>query len=227
MAKKSSRKRSDHVYKGKKIVVTFTPERCTHVAKCLNELPRVFMEIREPWIMPDLADPDDVARVVMLCPSGALHYKRVDGKPGEPIPSENSVTVTWDGPLYLRGNIDVRNLGGKTILRDTRVGLCRCGKSKHKPFCDDSHAASQFKDMGKFITAPETAVDCQPSKGKLVVTGHPRGPLLLEGPMTLYNSQDVIAFRGERLYLCGCGRSETKPLCDGSHRKRKLFSRRS
>lgn len=224
MTKRKNR-RGIKTYQGKHIVVTFAPDRCTHVAECLKGLPRVFMEIRQPWIMPDLEDPDDVARVVMHCPTGALHFKRLDGGPKEPVPEDNTVTVAWDGPLYIRGDLEIRNLSGKSILRDFRVALCRCGKSRHPPLCDGSHEHSGFRDSAKIITAPQTAADYHPAKGKLIITAHPKGPLLLEGPLTLYNSQDVPVFWGERLYLCGCGRSQTKPLCDGTHRKRKWLSR--
>jgi CDGSH-type Zn-finger protein len=45
-----------------------------------------------------------------------------------------------DGPLLVRG--DLRNVDPETggvIAEETRVALCRCGKSDNQPFCDSSH----------------------------------------------------------------------------------------
>lgn len=45
------------------------------------------------------------------------------------------------------------------------------------------------------------------------------GPYLVKGPITLVDA-DGAAYTvpGENVALCRCGGSQTKPLCDGSHR---------
>ena len=43
------------------------------------------------------------------------------------------------GPIWLRGGIPVESADGKKYRVRNRVTLCRCGKSKNKPFCDSSH----------------------------------------------------------------------------------------
>lgn len=45
-----------------------------------------------------------------------------------------------DGPLRLRGSIDVVSADAFTYATDDAVALCRCGTSRTKPFCDGSHA---------------------------------------------------------------------------------------
>jgi len=50
------------------------------------------------------------------------------------------------GPLWLRGAIPVIAADGFAYEVRNRVTLCRCGASKHKPFCDGSHAAVKFDD---------------------------------------------------------------------------------
>ncbi|PSQ96202.1 MAG: CDGSH iron-sulfur domain-containing protein [Bacteroidetes bacterium SW_7_64_58] len=34
---------------------------------------------------------------------------------------------------------------GDTLLTDTRMALCRCGRSGNKPLCDGSHAEIGFE----------------------------------------------------------------------------------
>ena len=66
---------------------------------------------------------------------------------------------------------------------------------------------------------PETAPD-QPVPPSTEVTIVPRadGPLLVEGQVRLIDPDGRIT-EADRLFLCRCGRSGTKPLCDGSHKR--------
>jgi CDGSH-type Zn-finger protein len=50
-----------------------------------------------------------------------------------------------DGPIILKGEVDVIGADGKEITELEDVALCRCGHSKTKPFCDGSHLAAGFK----------------------------------------------------------------------------------
>ena len=50
-----------------------------------------------------------------------------------------------DGPLAMKGNLEICSGTGRTITRTRQVSLCRCGESSNKPFCDGSHAAVGFK----------------------------------------------------------------------------------
>jgi len=43
------------------------------------------------------------------------------------------------GPLWVRGGIPIKSADGKPYEIRNRVILCRCGRSKNKPFCDGSH----------------------------------------------------------------------------------------
>jgi hypothetical protein len=106
-------------------------------------LRRVFNREATPWIQPEKGDAESIARVVERCPTGALHYKRLDGGAAEAGDNAMTVTVVADGPLYLRGTIELKNDGGEIIRKDTRLALCRCGKSGNAPFCDGSHAKNE------------------------------------------------------------------------------------
>jgi CDGSH-type Zn-finger protein len=50
------------------------------------------------------------------------------------------------GPLYVRGRVQLLAGDGSVIVEETRMTLCRCGRSGHKPFCDNSHRGSGFDD---------------------------------------------------------------------------------
>ena len=127
------------------IVVTWEPAYCIHTANCLNGLPKVFDAWRRPWIEVDNASADEVADVVMRCPTGALHFRRVDDGPQEPESSEPTVQLRPNGPLFVRGKIRIEDTSGHLIREDTRVALCRCGGSRNKPFCDGTHRKIGFR----------------------------------------------------------------------------------
>jgi uncharacterized Fe-S cluster protein YjdI/CDGSH-type Zn-finger protein len=141
-------------YRTDQIVVRWEPQYCVHVANCIRGLPGVFNPRDRPWVHVDAASADEIARVVMTCPTGALHFERLDGGPHEPVPETTSVTVTANGPLRLHGNIELRDAAGNLIRQDTRMALCRCGYSRTKPFCDGSHLMVDFQDPGTQATPP-------------------------------------------------------------------------
>jgi uncharacterized Fe-S cluster protein YjdI len=60
------------------ITVTFDPNLCIHSGNCVRGLPAVFDISRRRWIMPELADPDQVGKQVARCPSGALQFTLPD-----------------------------------------------------------------------------------------------------------------------------------------------------
>lgn len=79
------------------------------------------------------------------CPSGRLVlFDKKSGKLIEPYFKE-SIGLVEDpsmgvsGPIWLRSGIVVESAEGKPYKVRNRVTLCRCGKSKNKPFCDSSH----------------------------------------------------------------------------------------
>jgi CDGSH-type Zn-finger protein len=57
-----------------------------------------------------------------------------------------SITPYPDGPLLVRGDVDLVGADGEAIERKRRtVALCRCGLSTIKPFCDGTHKAAGFR----------------------------------------------------------------------------------
>lgn len=126
------------------IRVQWYAARCIHSAACIRALPQVFDPRRRPWVDVEAAAAEAIADAVVKCPTGALHYHRTDGGPQESSPAEVSIVAARNGPYLLRGPVRVRGSDGQILREDTRVALCRCGQSRHLPFCDNTHRAIGF-----------------------------------------------------------------------------------
>ncbi len=50
-----------------------------------------------------------------------------------------------NGPLAVRGNLEITSGTGRVVARVMTARLCRCGGSSNKPFCDGTHAKIGFK----------------------------------------------------------------------------------
>jgi CDGSH-type Zn-finger protein len=56
------------------------------------------------------------------------------------------ITPYRDGPLLIRGDFQIVDQQGNEIPNDRgTVALCRCGKSRMRPFCDGSHKLVEFR----------------------------------------------------------------------------------
>lgn len=69
------------------------------------------------------------------------------------------IIVNKNGSLKIVGDVVIKDaegkefgLGGRTI-----VGLCRCGASNNKPFCDGSHAKCGFQSIVEARDLPAPA----------------------------------------------------------------------
>jgi CDGSH-type Zn-finger protein len=52
-----------------------------------------------------------------------------------------------------------------------------------------------------------------------VITAYRDGPLLVRGPVRLQDQEGrEIVVQRQVVALCRCGRSRTRPLCDGTHK---------
>jgi CDGSH-type Zn-finger protein len=68
------------------------------------------------------------------------------------------VTPYKDGPLLVRGPFDLVDQDGNPIDTHRRtIALCRCGRSKIKPFCDGTHKATRFKASSGRVLPPDDA----------------------------------------------------------------------
>jgi CDGSH-type Zn-finger protein len=56
------------------------------------------------------------------------------------------ITPYRDGPLLVRGPFTITDQDGNEIeTHQGTIALCRCGRSRRKPFCDGMHKAINFR----------------------------------------------------------------------------------
>ena len=84
----------------------------------------------------------------------ALGFKAT-GEPetrkSQPLPVRDgplAIDPQKNGPLQIEGNLEICSGTGRTIDRVTKVRLCRCGGSRTKPFCDNTHLKIGFQADG-------------------------------------------------------------------------------
>ncbi len=196
---------------GEHLTLHFEAKKCIHARFCVTGAPKVFIaNVEGPWIHPDAMDPEALAGIAHVCPSGAIRYVRKDGRPDETAPPVNLVAIREGGPYAVRGPL---RIDGEP--RNFRATLCRCGASKNKPYCDGSHHDIAFDASGE----PKTTVaDMLPVRdGPLDIDLEIDGPLAVRGNLEITSGTGRVVARVTSARLCRCGGSATKPFCDGTH----------
>jgi CDGSH-type Zn-finger protein/uncharacterized Fe-S cluster protein YjdI len=202
---------SPEQYEGERVTIVIRGERCIHSRNCVLDRPDVFVpNAQGAWVHPDNATPDEIVALAENCPSGAISWRRLDGGEEERPPLVNTVRIRENGPLAFHAELDIA--GDRSSFRAT---LCRCGASKNKPYCDNSHVAAAFAATGEPPTKESAGLPER--NGVLAVTPAPNGPLLLQGAVEICSGTGRTVFRTEKAALCRCGASNAKPFCDGSH----------
>lgn len=60
--------------------------------------------------------------------------------------SATKIIIKNNGSIRVEGEFEILDQNGKPfdLAGRTAIGLCRCGASANKPFCDGSHARCGF-----------------------------------------------------------------------------------
>jgi CDGSH-type Zn-finger protein/uncharacterized Fe-S cluster protein YjdI len=201
------------VIRGEQLDLIYEGRRCIHSRFCVTLAPRVFLaNVQGPWIHPDAVPLERLVAVAEQCPSGAIRYHRRDGHPDEAAPEVNLAGLREAGPYAFHAALEI---DGKPA--GFRATLCRCGASKHKPYCDGSHHEVGFAASGE---PASTRTDALAKRdGVLAVDPQPDGPLKVSGNLEIISGTGRVVARVTSAYLCRCGGSATKPFCDGTHRR--------
>jgi CDGSH-type Zn-finger protein/uncharacterized Fe-S cluster protein YjdI len=199
--------------RGSKLEVQFAAQRCIHSRFCVTWAPRVFLaNVQGPWIHPDAMPVERLVEVAHACPSGAINYRRLDGGPEESAPPVNLASVREGGPYAFRARLQIDG-----VAAGFRATLCRCGASRHKPYCDGSHHEIGFSATGEPPGAEAEMLAAR--DGVLAIDPQTNGPLRVRGNLEITTGTGRVVARVTSTYLCRCGGSANKPFCDGSHAK--------
>jgi len=209
-------KKTNFQYPGETATVFWNRRLCIHVGECGRAKGELFVGGRDPWCQPDLTSNEEVAEVINRCPTGALTVDFAEGARAEQPEPVNTVNVAYNGPLFVRGRLTIEDAPADAPGLALRAALCRCGKSRNKPFCDNSHEKEGFSDYG---AVGETGTDKPGTGGELTIKPIEDGPLMFSGDLTIRNSSGREAWNGDRVALCRCGESANKPFCDGTHKR--------
>lgn len=134
------------VFAGEQIDVHYNRLLCSHAGECGNRLKAAFDTRRDPWIVPDNANPDAIKDVVKACPSGALSWSEPGGRAMHIVDAKPGIAVERNGP-YRVTKIPLKSgVHAQGACPDKYV-LCRCGSSNNKPFCDGSHSDVGWTDQ--------------------------------------------------------------------------------
>jgi CDGSH-type Zn-finger protein/uncharacterized Fe-S cluster protein YjdI len=197
---------------GRDLTLIYEGRKCIHSRFCVTWGPKVFLaNVKGPWINPDAMSTEALAEIAHVCVSGAIRYKRKDGRPDEQAPPVNLISVREGGPYAFRADIRLEGAPAGNF----RYTLCRCGASKNKPFCDGSHHDVKFSASGEPPTGKADMLEVR--DGPLEVTPLTDGPLQVRGNLEIISGTGRVVARLESARLCRCGGSATKPFCDGTH----------
>lgn len=124
-------------------VLTDDPTICSRAGFCVAARPDAW-ELAEMTSDPERGE--QMVGMVRRCPSGRLAYFLApDPEPvEEDLPQE--IGVVANGPYWVRGGVQVVAADGFHYEVRNRVTLCRCGRSRNKPFCDGTHKRIGFSD---------------------------------------------------------------------------------
>lgn len=139
---------------GPELTLTEVPALCTYARFC--------QRAGDTWHLVERSD-DPGARQTAIeeagdCPSGRIVLHDKSGNVIEPdLPPSigliEGLPEGLSGPIWVRGGIQIESDDGFVYETRNRVTLCRCGRSKNKPFCDGNHIEFGFK-TGDVPTPP-------------------------------------------------------------------------
>lgn len=133
-------------YEGDGVTIHDNRGLCAHAARC--DLASVFRPREEPWINPTGAERDAIIDTIRKCPSGALSYS-VDGVEHRDRGGEPGVAFAPNGPYIVKGGCELQGEQFPEGGTQDHFTLCRCGRSKNKPFCNGAHWYHKFDEQAE------------------------------------------------------------------------------
>lgn len=144
--KGSYRERAEHI-EGEEIDL-LDDHRCALARFCHTEKGSTWEMVKESS---DQEKKKEAIKSADECPAGRL---TVVDKEGEFVEKDYQpqIEILQDGEygfgagIYVKGKILIESADGSHYQKRNRLTLCRCGKSRNKPFCDGCHLKYKFKE---------------------------------------------------------------------------------
>jgi uncharacterized Fe-S cluster protein YjdI len=130
-------------YRNNELTILWEPKKCIHAAICVKELPGVYDPNAKPWIKPENASIVELKNQIDKCPSGALSYEKIETDK-QIINMKTAVELMKNGPLLIKGDVEIKLSDGTMVTKEKMTAFCRCGASQNKPYCDGNHKADGF-----------------------------------------------------------------------------------
>jgi len=134
---------------GPELELNDLPELCARARFCHDQRSDVWNNTEQS---DNLKAKNEAIRQACLCPSGRLVARdKNSGNTIEPGLNQEIGLIEdpqkkVSGPVWAKGGITIESADGKKYETRNRVTLCRCGKSRNKPFCDGCHIDEKFND---------------------------------------------------------------------------------
>ncbi len=127
----------EKTYKKEDLEIKWNASKCIHAAECVKNAGKVFKPKDRPWIQPENDSKETIKSAIDKCPSGALSYV----EEGQEPENENifEAAVLKNGPLRIKGNMNLTLSDGSIVNKNGFTAFCRCGQSSNQPFCDGTH----------------------------------------------------------------------------------------
>jgi CDGSH-type Zn-finger protein/uncharacterized Fe-S cluster protein YjdI len=205
---------AEEVVKGQTVTIHYDGRRCIHSRGCVLGYPNVYVpNVKGEWLHPDAASAEQVMHTAFNCPSGAIRVSYNDGSAhSDGPPVVNTVRVRENGPLAIEAELSIKG----ERQASPRATLCRCGQSKRKPFCDNSHVEAGFTASGE--PAARSAEPLAVRNGPVDLQPQLNGPLRIAGNLEIVSGTGRTINKVKQAFFCRCGQSKNKPYCDGSHK---------
>ena len=126
----------------------YDDNRCAYARFCHREKGNV-------WELTENSDKRGFKEEAIIaasdCPAGRLVAVDKNGNVFEPDYTP-AIEILQDpeedvsGGIFVKGYIPIESCDGHIYEPRNRVALCRCGKSRNKPFCDATHVQINYKD---------------------------------------------------------------------------------
>lgn len=137
-----------------------------------------------------------------------------------------SIVIHWDSDLCIHSANCIRALPtvfdtaarpwiqpGDTPANDLAAAVDQC------PSRALTYTRSDGGADGPGARGGDTAGGADVADDAFTIHVKPDGPLAVTGPVRVLDTDGNQLAAGERVFLCRCGESGRKPVCDGSHKR--------